>query len=93
MKSRKRTELILERKQVLVIRGLRRVAPAWCERCREQVQMITAEEAACLTGVSRRTIYRWVENETLHFDEMPEGELLVCVNSLPDQISRRSNEP
>jgi excisionase family DNA binding protein len=44
--------------------------------------MITADEAAELSGVSPRTIYRRVEATSLHFAETNEGRLLICTNSL-----------
>ena len=44
--------------------------------------MGTPDEAAILAHVSSRTIYRWVEAETIHFAETPDGLLLICLNSL-----------
>ena len=44
--------------------------------------MVTADEAAELSGVSPRTIYRRVEAGSLHFAETNEGYLLICTNSL-----------
>jgi hypothetical protein len=41
------------------------------------------ELAAALSGVTPRTIYRWVEDEKVHFRETPAGLLLVCAESLP----------
>jgi len=45
--------------------------------------MVTVDEAAQLACVSVRTLYRWVENEKLHFTEIADGELLICLNSIP----------
>lgn len=44
--------------------------------------MVTPDEAAAITGVTPRNIYRWIEAERLHYTEMPEGLLLICINSL-----------
>jgi excisionase family DNA binding protein len=44
--------------------------------------MVTADEAATVTSVGTRTIYRWVEEGKIHFTEEPEGSLLICLNSL-----------
>jgi excisionase family DNA binding protein len=44
--------------------------------------MVTAEEAAAVAGVTRRTIYRWVEAQSVHFAETPDGALLICLDSL-----------
>ena len=40
------------------------------------------DEAAELGHVSTRTIYRWIEAETLHFTETSEGLLMICLDSL-----------
>jgi hypothetical protein len=45
--------------------------------------MISTERAAILARQSPRTIYRWVEAGRLHFTEKPEGQLLICLDSLP----------
>lgn len=45
--------------------------------------MLSPDEAAALTGVGARTIYRWVEAGLVHFAETAEGSLLICLNSLP----------
>ena len=44
--------------------------------------MLTPEEAARLACVSPRTVYRWVEAGRLHFSEMPDGGLFICLASL-----------
>ena len=41
--------------------------------------MLTPEEAARLTGASTRDIYRRVEAGLIHFTEIPEGGLFVCL--------------
>lgn len=41
--------------------------------------MVSAEEAAAVTGLSRRAIYRLVESSRIHFAETPGGALLICL--------------
>jgi hypothetical protein len=84
MKRKKKTEIIVEREQVLVIRGLDKREPRWCAECSEQAQMVSVDEAAVLTRLSARAIYRQVEASQLHFLETADGLLLVCINSLLD---------
>ena len=86
--TKRRTEITVERHRVLVLSRRRVSAKAWCAPCGKQVRMVTADEAAELSGVSPRIIYRRVEAGSLHFAEANEGRLLICTNSLaPD--SRR----
>ena len=87
MKS-KRTEIVIELDEVFVIRRRQTSPYFWCGRCREQVQMITPDEAATLTGLSWRVIYRWVEAGRIHFTETGDGHLLICRSSLPKLIDR-----
>lgn len=82
MKKKKRTEMVVEREQVLVIRRLDDRQPRWCAECAGQAQMVSVDEAAVLAGLSERTIYRRVEAGQLHFAESTDGLLLVCVKSL-----------
>lgn len=44
--------------------------------------MITPDEAAALCAVSTRTIYRWLESESIHFSETGSEGLLICLRTL-----------
>jgi predicted site-specific integrase-resolvase len=44
--------------------------------------MLQPDEAAVTAGVSVRTVNRWVEAETVHFNETANGLLLICANSV-----------
>ena len=54
----------------------------WCERCAEEVQMLTPEEAAAFAGTDVETISARLEFGELHRAETAEGQPLVCLNSL-----------
>ena len=82
----KRTETIVERDQVLVIKRLEGRASSVCAACGNQSRMVTVDEAATLARLSARTIYRRVEECRLHFAETPDGRLLICANSLLNSI-------
>lgn len=79
---KKRTETIIETHRIQIIRWRRPGVTAWCHVCSAHVRMITPEEAAALTKVTTRAIYRWVEAGALHFTETAEGALIVCPDSL-----------
>ena len=53
-----------------------------CERCVQPSGMITPDEAAALCEVSTRTIYHWLESDTIHFSESSGEGLFICLNSL-----------
>lgn len=80
MATKRRTEIIIETERVIIVPAP--AAPAWCNACSLQVEMLTPEQAAALVNVTQRTIYRWVETQLLHFVEEADGRLLICRNSL-----------
>lgn len=81
--GRRRTEITVQPKRRLVVRRGRSPVRVWCQGCGQPVQMLTAEQAAAFVGTSRRTIYRWVEAEKLHFTETSDGVVLICLDALP----------
>ena len=80
--TKRRIEITVETERLLLTRGRRVSLTAWCPACGGRVLMLPAEEAARLSGVSARTIYRRVEGGQLHYTETPEGDLLICCDSL-----------
>lgn len=90
MRTKRRTEITIETDEVTVIRRRRNLARAWCARCAAPVEMVTTEQAAVLTGVSLRRVFRQVEADLLHYTETPDGSLYICLNSLRDE--RRQDE-
>lgn len=81
--GKKRTARItLETERVIRLRKRRGFAPVWCAGCGDETSMVSADEAALLTCVSARTIYRWIEAKRVHFTETPDGLLMVCLKSL-----------
>jgi len=82
VKTKRRTGITIETDRLFVIRRRGCSVLAWCGACAEQVKMVTPDEAAVLSRVSSRTIYRWVEGEKIHFAETQDGLLLICLNSL-----------
>ncbi len=83
---KRRTEITIETERVLVISKRNTSALAWCSACGGQAQMITPETAAKLADVSSRAIYRLIEADGLHFVEMSDKRLWICVNSLNRMI-------
>jgi hypothetical protein len=68
-----------------VLRRPGRKKNAWCELCAAQVEMLSAAEAARLSGRTELTIFRLVEAGELHFTETPDGKLLICGGSLANK--------
>ena len=85
---KRRVEITVEKHRRLVVRGSRERSLGWCRQCHEGVLMLRPEEAAFTAGVTVRTVNRWVEAETVHFDETPDGRLLICANSVAQCLTQ-----
>jgi uncharacterized OB-fold protein len=80
-------ELKIEKTETLVVRRRRKLIFARCDACGRETRMLAPEEAAVVCGTSPRKIYQKIEAGQLHFVELPEGLLLVCLESLKGKIS------
>jgi hypothetical protein len=83
MKRRRRMEITIETDEVAVVHRVGaapQVAP--CSRCGKRVAILDVDGAARRARVSVRTIYRWVEEGRVHFQELPGSGLMVCSESL-----------
>lgn len=78
--------MTVETEEKIVLRGARRRAiRRWCPDCHGEVEMVPAEEAALIAGVSLRTIYRRVEAGAIHFFE-DSGRTFICAQTLPMRV-------
>ena len=83
VRTTKRTEITIETDRILVLSKHKVSIVSWCRECRQQIKMVTVDEAAIIGGVSPRAIYRSVEAQAVHFLERADGLLLICPKSLP----------
>lgn len=83
----KRTKITVRTDQVRVIRRRRSCGMKWCEPCAAPAEMLSPEEAAVVSDLSLRAIFRLVEGGELHFTETLDGLLWICFNSLLEQTN------
>ena len=82
IKDRK-TEKAVEIHEFYVVRSTSGALPALCDECSVgDAFMVPPEQAALVTYIQLRVIYRWIESSLVHFKEAPNGALLVCLRSL-----------
>ena len=79
--KRKRTEITFAADRLRLV-SLPGKVPCWCSSCSTEVEMISVDEAAVLSNVSTRTMFRWVDDGRVHYTETANGLLRVCPNSL-----------
>lgn len=82
MKIERTIEVTFETSETRVVRRRREIAVVWRDGCGQTVRMLKPEDAVKTACVSLREIYQAVEAGTVHFHESPDGELLVCSDSL-----------
>jgi hypothetical protein len=85
----RRVEITLEREVLQVMYQPGASFTGRCEECGKDVTLLSAEAAAAEASVTPREIYRWIEEETLHFRELPTGKVFVCSESLRCQPKRK----
>jgi hypothetical protein len=75
-------EITVETERLLVIRRRYQAVEEWCDDCQKLSLMIRPDQAASVTGRTLRAIFTEIETHRLHFRELPDGLLLICLNSL-----------
>jgi predicted DNA-binding transcriptional regulator AlpA len=82
MRRKKVTEITVETRQITIIRRRQKTVCVWCAACAEEVEMVTPEQVAEVTGLSMRAIYQQVEQGRFHFIETAEGQMRLGLNSV-----------
>lgn len=82
MPGRRYITITFERERTVRLRNSAVPVRGWCFGCNADAPMTTPETAALLAGVSARSIYRGIEQSTVHFVETPDGLARVCLRSL-----------
>jgi predicted site-specific integrase-resolvase len=57
----------------------------FCDRCRKETKFLAIHAARQVTGVSRSTVYYWMEHAWIHWRELPSGRRVICQESLSHQ--------
>lgn len=93
-RKKRRTEITVETERVMLVRRRETSVLARCEKCGKTVPMLLPEDAAILSGVSLRMVYRRLRAGEMHFREMPDGSLMICSESalmgIPGRLSADS---
>jgi hypothetical protein len=80
MEIKRKTEVFVRTKRRFVIHQSDAAEQMFCPICGEL--MLTAETAAAMFGINRRTIYQMIENGAVHFAETADGIVMICLSSL-----------
>lgn len=83
MKTKRRTEIMMETHEITIISfGQRQAATPFCQACQAHVLHLTIAQATSVLPLSEAEINRLVENKQIHLTENADSKLLLCGNSL-----------
>ncbi len=69
--------------------GSGKYASGHCPLCREDVELITIDEAVSISGIRTGELIRRAEANDLHAIETDSGHLLICARSVRDMVRKR----
>jgi hypothetical protein len=81
LKFTRHIEILVERQETSVLRPQKQGILLHCQKCGSKSVMLPVETAAAVTGNTPRTLYRWMEEDKIHFIESADGSVLLCAES------------
>jgi predicted DNA-binding transcriptional regulator AlpA len=57
----------------------------FCDHCQKETHFLPIHFAVALTGVSRSTMYYWMDRRWVHWRELPSRRRIICKESLSHQ--------
>jgi predicted DNA-binding transcriptional regulator AlpA len=54
----------------------------FCQQCSKETEFLPVFKAVKTAGVSRSTIYYWMDRSWIHWRELPSSRRIICVESL-----------
>jgi hypothetical protein len=58
------------------------MAVLFCEQCQKETKFLGISATRQVAGVSRSTMYYWMEHAWIHWREVPSGRRVICQASL-----------
>ena len=77
----KQTKITIETDSLLILRG-RTPLRSWCQQCSGETEMIPLEGVGVISNLAPAQVEEWMESQNLHRSQAPNGETLICLNSM-----------
>jgi predicted DNA-binding transcriptional regulator AlpA len=61
---------------------MQNISSFFCDHCKRETHFVPIHRAMMITGVSRSTIYYWLEKEWVHWLKLPSSRRIICEESL-----------
>jgi hypothetical protein len=68
------------------------MANFFCEHCQKETKFHPIHTIQQIAGVSRSTVYYWMDREWIHWQELPSGRRVICRESLNRRTPQGINE-
>jgi predicted DNA-binding transcriptional regulator AlpA len=72
----------LKRRDAEEINAMLNICCFHCGRCERETHFLPIHRVLRATGVSRSTVYYWIDKQWVHWIELPSGRKLICEESL-----------
>ncbi len=63
----------------------------YCEQCKKERHFVPLHRAFKFAGVSRSTMYYWIDKQWVHWRELPSGRRIICEESLSHSAKGNSD--
>jgi hypothetical protein len=83
----KRTTITIETNSLLIVRA-RTARRVWCPECGAVAEMVASAMTAVPPDLRHRAVEKWLNSMNLHKAQAPDGETLICLNSLLAQVQK-----
>ena len=64
----------------------------FCEHCGKETKYLPIHMIQQLVGVSRSTVYYWMDRAWIHWRELPSGRRVICRESLSHEARQQNSE-
>jgi len=61
---------------------MQKIACFFCDHCEKETHFVPIHRAITITGVSRSTIYYWIDKGWVHWVQLPSRRRVICEESL-----------
>ena len=61
---------------------MQHVSYFFCDHCKRETHFVPIHKAIRITGVSRSTVYYWIDKEWVHWVQLPSSRRVICEESL-----------
>jgi hypothetical protein len=86
----KQTKITLETDSLLVMRGV--LLRRWCPECAAESEVLPFDGIGFISNLTLSEVQAWLECESIHHSQAPDGTHLICLNSLLKRLQKSKTD-